>query len=215
LATALTAAVWYLARSDLIGLRRGDAGWVLITAPPYTATIAFTLTFIALGVVPFALARPVLHRSPVSLGVRLGDPREIIRILSFGVPIALAAGWIGAQSPEVAAVYPLGGRLAPDAGAFAVHAGAYLLYYLGFEYLFRGFLLFGTQDELGALGANLLQACLATAFHFGKPGTEMLAAFPASLAFGWAALRTRSIWCPLAAHWVVGVSMDWFLVFGA
>ena len=41
----------------------------------------------------------------------------------------------------------------------------------------------------------------------------MLAAFPASLLFGWATLRTGSIWCALAVHWVVGVSMDWFLVF--
>jgi membrane protease YdiL (CAAX protease family) len=107
----------------------------------------------------------------------------------------------------------LGSRLTSDPAAFALHAGGYLLYYVGFEYLFRGFLLLGTKDAIGAAAANLLQACLATAFHFGKPGMEMAAAFPASLLFGWATLRTGAIWCALAVHWTVGVSVDYFLVF--
>jgi membrane protease YdiL (CAAX protease family) len=123
------------------------------------------------------------------------------------------AAYVSSRSPAIVAVYPLGGQLAPDPGAFALHAGGYLLYYLGFEYLFRGFLLIGTKDHIGASAANLLQACLATAFHFGKPGLEMAAVFPASLLLGWATLRTGSIWCALALHWIVGVSLDWFLVF--
>lgn len=213
IATALSAAVWYLARADTLGLARADAPWFVVTGSPYPATVAFTLTLIVFGAVPAALARPVLKRSAWSLGLELGNAREMMRILTVGAPVALAAGWLGARTPDIAAVYPLGGRLGPDPAGFAAHAGTYLLYYLGFEYLFRGFLLLGTKDEIGPVAANLLQACLATTFHFGKPGMEMAAAFPASLLFGWATLRTRSIWCALAAHWVVGVSLDWFLVF--
>ena len=141
------------------------------------------------------------------------DPQARASYPSCHLSAGLLAGFMGARSPALAAVYPLGGALQPTATAFATHAAFYLLYYLGFEYLFRGFLLLGTKETIGPAAANLLQACLATAFHFGKPGMEMAAAFPASLAFGWATLRTGSIWCALAAHWVVGVTMDYFLVF--
>lgn len=214
IATVLVALMWYLGRADTLALQRGGAPWLEVTGGALPAGTAFLATFIAFGVGPALLTRSVLGADPRALGLGLGDHRMALKILAFGGPVALIAGYVGSRSPVIAAVYPLGEALGPDPAAFAAHAGLYLLYYLGFEYLFRGFLLLGTKDAIGPAAANLLQACLATAFHFGKPGMEMAAAFPASLAFGWATLRTRSIWCALAAHWVVGVTMDWFLVFG-
>lgn len=212
-ATALSALVWYLGRADTLSLQRGAADAFRVTGGAFPAATAFALTLVVMGVVPAILARPVLGRGPTTLGLGLGDTHWLLRLLAIGVPIAVIAGYVGSRSPAIPAVYPLGGGLTADPAAFAAHAGFYLLYYLGFEYLFRGFLLLGTKDDIGPTAANLLQACLVTAFHFGKPGGEMLAAFPASLLFGWATLRTGSIWCALAVHWVVGVSVDWFLVF--
>lgn len=212
-ATALSAAVWYLTRADTLSLQRGAAEAFRVTGPALPAVTAFTLTLVAMGLVPGLLARPLLGRSPGSLGLGLGDPRWVAKLLAIGLPVGVAAGYVGSWSPAVAAVYPLGGALGRDEAAFAVHAGCYLLYYLGFEYLFRGFLLLGTKDDIGPTAANLLQACLVTTFHFGKPGPEMVAAFFSSLLFGWATLRSGSIWCALAVHWVVGVSLDWFLIF--
>lgn len=213
IATALAAVVWYLGRADTLALQRGGAAWFTVTGRALPTARAFVATFVAFGVGAALLARSVLNRSPFTLGLGLGDYRFALKALAWGAPFALAAGYVGARAPAIAAVYPLGGALAPEPAAFALHAVLYLLYYLGFEYLFRGFLLLGTKDDIGPAAANLLQACLVTAFHFGKPGMEMAAAFPASLLFGWATLRTGSIWCALAAHWIVGVSMDFFLVF--
>jgi membrane protease YdiL (CAAX protease family) len=213
-ATALVATVWYLARPDTMGLLRATAPWFVVTEPAHSAIVAFTATLILFGVVPAALADPVLDRPAWRLGLGLGRPRRGLTLLAIGVPVAILAAYIGAQSPGIQAVYPLGGQLRPNPAAFAVHAGGYLLYYLGFEYLFRSFLLFGTKDEIGPAAANVLQACLATAFHFGKSGLEMAAVFPASLVFGWVALYTESIWYVLGIHWVVGVAVDYFLVFG-
>lgn len=213
-ATALVAIVWYLGRADVLALQRGHAPWFPVTASALPVNTALISALIAFGLGPFLLARSLLGRNPIALGLGLGDYRFALKALAWGAPAAVVAGYIGSRSPVMASVYPLGGALPPDAAAFAIHAGFYLLYYLGFEYLFRGFLLLGTKDAIGPAAANLLQACLATAFHFGKPGMEMAAAFPASLVFGWATLRTGSVWCALAAHWMVGVSMDYFLVFG-
>ncbi len=213
IATALVAIVWYFGRADVMALGRAQDPWLRVTGPTLPTPAAFTITFVAFGLAPALLAETVLGKSPLRLGLGAGDVTRALRIFAIGVPLALAAGYLGSRSPAVTAVYPLGGPVPPEVGYFALHATLYLIYYLGFEYLFRGFLLLGTQDAIGPIAANLLQACLATAFHFGKPGMEMAAVFPASILFGWATLRTGSIWCALAVHWVVGVSLDWFLVF--
>jgi membrane protease YdiL (CAAX protease family) len=214
IATILVAMVWYLGRADTLALSRAEGPWLLVTGRALPASSAFVMTFVAFGLAPALLARTVLGRGAGSLGLGVGDPKATLRLLAIGAPLALAAGYVGSRSPVLAQVYPLGGSLPPMPERFAAHALLYLVYYLGFEYLFRGFLLLGTAPAVGPAAANLLQACLATAFHLGKPGLELASVFPASLLFGWATLRTRSIWCALAVHWVVGASLDWFLVFG-
>ena len=41
---------------------------------------------------------------------------------------------------------------------------------------------------------------------------ETLAAAPAGLIFGAVDLKVGSIWYVALLHWVVGVSMDWFIL---
>ena len=213
LTPVLLAIHWYLLRADSMAVS-SSTGWLPVTGPPLDAVHAFLATFVLLGLVPAALAPIILGRRPQSLGLGLGNVKFGVRLLALGVPLAVLGGFVGARSEAVAAVYPLGQLVTDTFSSFAPHAAAYLLYYLGFEYLFRGFLLLGLSDRIGPAAANVLQAALVMTVHFGKPGLEMAAALPASLAFGWLTLRTGSIWYAVAIHWVVGVTLDWFLVFG-
>ncbi|GBD32988.1 hypothetical protein HRbin33_01964 [bacterium HR33] len=213
LAGLLIACAWYLIRPDTVGLRRAGGGWLELTGPPLPAPAAFLGVFLVFGTVPAALSRTILGKSPGALGLGPGDWKATVLLCALGLPLAAASAYVASTSLELQQVYPLGGMLAANLPAFTVHAATYLLYYLGFEYLFRGFLLLGLEDELGALNANVLQSVLATAFHLGKPPLEMLAVLPASLLFGWLTLRTRALWCALVLHWTVGVALDALLVF--
>ena len=123
LATALAATVWYLTRADTLWLHRGAADALRVTGGAFPATTAFALTLVVMGVVPAILAQPLLGRGPTTLGLGLGDTRWLVRLLAIGVPIAVAAGYVGSVSPDVAAVYPLGGALTAEPAAFAAHAG--------------------------------------------------------------------------------------------
>jgi membrane protease YdiL (CAAX protease family) len=176
------------------------------------APLAFSLAFTWLGVLPAVAAAPILARSPGELGLGLGDRRAGMALLSVGLPVALLAVYVGTRSPAIAAYYPLDPAVTRDLASFLPHAILYVAYYLGFEYFFRGFLLFGLVERLGPLGANAYQAGLATLVHAARPEMEFWAALPASLAFGWVALRTRSIWYGVVIHGVVGVGVDWVLV---
>ena len=209
LALVVIAVNWVVARPEALStmafLRR-------FADSPLPAEIAFVLSFLLLGAIPAMVAKPLLGKTPRDLGLGLGDSKVGLTWVAIGLPVAVIAGFVGTGSPTVAAAYPLGQGLTRTTLVFLPYVIGYGIYYLGFEYLYRGYLLLGLSSRIGGLQANLLQATLATAAHIGKPPVELISAFPASLAFGWLTLRTKSIWYALVIHWAVGVCLDWLLL---
>lgn len=201
---------WYIGRPDLVGVF-GRRDWTVVTPAALGPVPSFVAAFVLLGILPGVLAVTAFGWRPRALGLGLGRRRRGLTLTAVGLPLAILAGWIGSRSGALAAIYPLGLDPGAPLATFALYAGAYLLYYTGFEFFFRGYLLSGVGTPLGPVAANALQAVLATLVHFGRPAAEFAAAFPASLVFGWVALRTGSIWYGVVLHWVVGVSLDWFV----
>jgi membrane protease YdiL (CAAX protease family) len=208
-AVAVIAVNWIVARPDLLAETEQLSG---LASGPIPAEIAFLLSFVLLGTIPALAAIPLLKVKPWELGLGFGDSKFGLIMVSVGIPVAVAAAFVGAGSPAIATEYPLGSGLTRSAAVFIPYVICYGIYYLGFEYLYRGYLLLGLESRLGGVRANLLQAVLATVAHAGKPPVEMISAFPASLAFGWLALRTKSIWYALVLHWIVGAVLDWLLL---
>jgi membrane protease YdiL (CAAX protease family) len=104
--------------------------------------------------------------------------------------------------------YPLARAALASPAHFFVYELAYLAYYVAWEAHFRGFLLFGFERSLGfwpAIGATTLASVLV---HLPKPAGEFYASIPAGIVWGYLALRSRSIFGPLAVHWLVGVASD-------
>lgn len=73
---------------------------------------------------------------------------------------------------------------------------------LGWEFIFRGWLLFGYARRFGA-EALWLQAVPFALAHIGKPEIETLSTIFGGFAFGWVAYRTRSFLYPFLIHWFV------------
>ncbi|MGQ0702042.1 MAG: lysostaphin resistance A-like protein, partial [Gemmatimonadales bacterium] len=144
------------------------------------------------------------------LGLGVGSWRWGVALVCIGAPLAVLAGRIGAGNAAMRAVYPLDAPFAEH--RFALYAALQLLYFGAWEVLFRGVLLFGTRRRWGDAGANALQTALSVTAHFGRAMNETIAAFPAGLLFGWIGLRLNSIWYVALLHWLVGVSMDWFIL---
>lgn len=204
-------AFYYLARADLVGSRGPEGAWSVVTAPPHEPTVHFALSALLLGILPLGVARWA-GLSLRGLGLGLGDWREGLLWLAVGLPAAALAGWIAAGHPTMRAVYPLDPSVAAVPLAFVPHAFRNLLYFAAWEALFRGVLLFGLRDAIGAGNANATQTGYSVLAHFGRPMTETFSAIPAGFLFGWISLRTGSIWYVALIHWTVGTSMDWFIL---
>ncbi len=210
-AVAALIAFYYLGRTDIIGVFSSTRGWTPMTGRPLPSWAHFGNAALVLGVVPALAARYVSGLSWRALGLGLGNWRVGVVLLLIGVPLAVIAGRIGADNPVMRAVYPLDPAVPQN--RFVAHAALQFLYFGAWEVLFRGVLLFGLARSWGGGAANVIQTALSVTAHFGRALTETFAALPAGLVFGWASLRTGSIWYIAIIHWTVGVSMDWFIVY--
>jgi membrane protease YdiL (CAAX protease family) len=73
----------------------------------------------------------------------------------------------------------------------------------GWEYLFRGWLLFGYSKKYGA-DALWIQSVPFAIAHIGKPALETLSTIFGGFAFGWVAWRTGSFVYGFLIHWFIG-----------
>jgi membrane protease YdiL (CAAX protease family) len=72
----------------------------------------------------------------------------------------------------------------------------------GWEFLFRGFLLFGLLRVIGP-SAVVIQAVPFALAHLGKPEIETLSTIFGGTLFGWIAWRSRSFLYAFLVHWFV------------
>ena len=147
--------------------------------------------------------------------MRLGNVKRTFLSMAILVPLFIAGGYLAAQDAGVTAQYPI----SPHAGAspqmFAWHVASYLLFYLGWEFFFRGFMQFGLRDTMGDANAMLVQVLASCLLHIGKPTMECYMSIFGGIVWGILAFRTRSLLSGLSQHYALGVSLDWFICFAS
>lgn len=200
--------------------------------------LRFILSFLLLGLLPLGMSL-LLRLRPRDLGLDLGTPLLRKPLYWALIPVAIIIGAVGGASPGLASYYPysrdLVGRVASQGLLpFLGHFGAYFfLYYLPWEFFFRGFLLLGIlswvdraaartsplpagpAEPLLLLALVLFQTMPSAMLHVGHPLMEQLSAIPAGLGFGLLAWRTRSILPGLLIHASMGLGTDLFIVLKA
>lgn len=212
----------------LIGRLPGDL-------PGYWAR--FALSFLLLGLAPAIMALAFREKA-ADLGLSLKTKMLRSPLYWLCIPVALAVGALGAAFSDLGSFYPYSRDLIErvrdqGAGPFVAHYAAYfLLYYIPWEFFFRGFLLLpfalaaqrilgraegGGEAETTARNAVLaflvlFQTLPSTLLHFGHPLTELAGAVAGGLIFGLLAWRTRSIVPGLLLHAAMGLGTDGFIV---
>ncbi|MFO0582219.1 MAG: CPBP family intramembrane glutamic endopeptidase [Anaeromyxobacter sp.] len=121
--------------------------------------------------------------------------------------VMLPAVLVAARTPVFAAKYPLADGATASAGLFLAYEAAYWLYFVAWEALWRGFLLFGLYRRVGLPAIYVLALPFALEHH-AKPEPEALGSIVAAIALGYLALRSRSFWWGAVLHAAVASAMD-------
>jgi membrane protease YdiL (CAAX protease family) len=173
----------------------------------------FLSSFVLLGIIPVLVVRFVFREPLAGYGVQRGDVSFNLKILLVAVPLLVAITYPSSRRSEFVAEYPLDKTAGASATHFAIHAATYLLFYMGWEFFFRGFMQFGLSDRLGPTNAILVQTMASCLAHIGKPPGEIYGAIVSGVIWGWIVSRTRSLWGVLVMHWALGVALDFFICF--
>jgi membrane protease YdiL (CAAX protease family) len=143
--------------------------------------------------IPLLMILLLFRENPGSYGFSLGDWKSGVALLAGGVLLMAPLLWFVARAGAMKAYYE------PQVAGLPWNT---FLDLLGWEFFFRGFILFAYARRFGP-DALWLQAVPFALAHIGKPEVETLSTIFGGFAFGWMAYRTRSFVYPFLLHWFV------------
>lgn len=149
----------------------------------------------------------LLKKKPSDFGLRIGEWKiglpAVLIFLLFMLPLI----WMVSSTAEFTAKYPHLYEAKGSWELFFIYEAGMLLYMFGWEFIWRGFTLFGLFEKFGYY-AILIQVIPFVILHNGKPALETFGAILGGIALGILALRTRSfIYCFLT-HFGVMFMID-------
>jgi len=148
-------------------------------------------------ILPLIVILLVFRDNPMDFGLRLGNWRAGLIITAGAIIISTPLlFWVVKASPALQSFYA--DRYTPF---FFIPI---LVEMAGWEFLCRGFLLFGYERRFGG-NALWLQAVPFAFAHLGKPSLETFSTLFGGFFFGWVAWRTRSVLYPFLIHSFVAI----------
>jgi uncharacterized protein len=144
-------------------------------------------------IIPLLIIWLVFREDPRQYGLAIGDWRAGLPIVLISIALIAPVLWIVSRNPAMRQYYT------PQLGGLPWNT---FLQLFGWEFFFRGFILFAYARRFGH-DALWLQAMPFALAHIGKPEIETLTTVFGGFAFGWMAYRTRSFLYPFLVHWFV------------
>ncbi|MFW6138661.1 MAG: CPBP family intramembrane glutamic endopeptidase [Spirochaetota bacterium] len=167
-----------------------------------------------LGIVPVFIVRLGFKERPKDYGLGFFSSRPIVQVFitMLGIAIVTPVTFFGARNPDLASLYPL----VQNAGSSWVNwlksSGIYFLYYVGYEFAFRGFLLMGTKDDIGAWQAGAVSLAATVLLHVNRPQPETIMAVVAGMIFPFIVIKLKSLWPVILIHAYAGISLDYWII---
>lgn len=143
-------------------------------------------------IAPLLVIWLVFRESPSAYGFQLGDWKAGLTITLGAILLLTPILWMAARADPQMKIYYQGwyNPMLPLAAVLEL---------FGWEFFFRGWLLFGYARKFGD-HALWLQAVPFALAHISKPELETLSTIFGGFLFGWVALRTKSFLYPFLIH---------------
>jgi membrane protease YdiL (CAAX protease family) len=149
-------------------------------------------------VIPMAVILLLFRHPPAAYGFRLGNWRVGLLWTVIGCAVMAVILWFVARTPSMQRFYA---AKAPENTSYLIYITAADLF--GWEFMWRGFMLFGLARVLGPGPAIFLQAVPFAFMHLGKPELEALSTIFGGAAFGFIAWQSGSFLYPFLIHWFI------------
>jgi membrane protease YdiL (CAAX protease family) len=173
-----------------------------------SALYTFFASFILLGWIPALIIKFVFHEPLSVFGVQLGDIRFGTKSFLLIAPVMIALTYLSSRTEPFLLEYPLYKGASSSLWMFTVYSLSYLMFYLGWEFFFRGYMQFGLEGAFGGWNAILVQTLASCLLHIGKPPAEIYGSILGGIVWGMMVWRGHSLLFVILLHWLLGVSLD-------
>ena len=182
-------------------------------SPENTDLASWAWWFGTQGVIGFII--PVLclvflfKRRGSEIGLGLGDWKLALKLSALYLPLVIIGTFLLSADPSFQAKYPHLHSASTSWKLFLAYELLFIFYWFGWEYLWRGYLLFGTARTFGVY-AIFIQAIPFAILHAGKPFAEAILSVVGGIALGALVWRCRSFWIAIPIHAAQMLILDFF-----
>ena len=165
------------------------------------------------GFVSIVLVIIAFRKSLLDFGLAT---ESLNRSLLFWIPAAtmiLALAYYLARQETNLNRYPQIRAREWDSWLIGLSSLSWLTYLAGYEFFFRGFLLFACYASFGFWPAILINIVLYTIAHIPKGSLETFGSIPVGFLFCFMTLHLGSIWFALMTHITMALANEWFSLY--
>lgn len=168
------------------------------------------LGFFLFGGLP-VLAILFLNDRPLAdFGFRINDGLQSWFWIAILSPLIAALNLFNAPRKQNLNMYPQIRTAEWTPSLIVISAITWIAYLLGYEFMFRGFLLFALYQELGMVAAITINTALYSLVHIPKGKTEAIGAIPLGVLLCYLTLLTGNILIACVVHIVMALTNEWF-----
>jgi len=176
-------------------------GWFRAVAVLWRSAFYLSLPLLSL----FLLRLP-----PTKVGFSLGKPRLWLRDIGLLYLVMLPLVYLASRQAGFQRSYPFFAFERLGTGNLLLGLGIRAVGMFAWEFVCRGYLLFGFERRVGGPAAIAIQTIPFAVMHVGKPAPEALGSIVAGVVLGIIALRNRSFIPGAILHWSVAATLDLF-----
>jgi len=147
-----------------------------------------------------------------SFGITFGKIKFWLPVLLIFILCMIPIIFWASKMPSFQKTYPMLPIAKKGIQGFVIAELSFGIFFVFWEFFFRGYMLFSLEKRVGFLVANCIQASAFAFMHLGKPELEVYSALAGGLIIGWLCYRSKTFLPAFLIHWVIQFSMDLFSV---
>lgn len=152
------------------------------------------------AVLPIIIITVLLRRNPLDFGLRLGKPKLWVIHVILTCLISIPVLYFSSLNASLQNYYTIDNF---NPFIYFLETSAYLF---AWEFIFRGFLLFGLKDKFREVSI-LLQMVPFALLHVGKPEIETLSTIVTGIYLGYVVYRGNCYWPAFIIHLFINLTL--------
>lgn len=152
----------------------------------------------------------LLRLSPAKVGFSLRRPESWLRDIGLLYLVMLPLVYLASRQAGFQRSYPFFAFERLGFTNLLLGLGIRAVGMFAWEFICRGYLLFGFERRVGGPAAIAVQTIPFAVMHVGKPAPEAIGSIVAGVVLGIVALRSRSFIPGAILHWSVAATLDIF-----